>query len=111
MRSRKYQTVAFEKVSDNGLLLHGLDIFTFQIPIHTLKVDVPKTYLRCTKYRTMAFEKLSYKGLLLYGLDIFKSQISIHTLKLDVQKSTPIGENTRQWHLKKYQTMAFSYMV
>ena len=42
MLEKKYQTMAFEKVSDNGLLLYGLDIFTFQIPIHTLNLDVPE---------------------------------------------------------------------
>ena len=34
--------MAFEKVSDNGLFLYGLDIFRFEISIHTLKLDVPK---------------------------------------------------------------------
>ena len=62
---RKYQTMAFEKVSENGILLNGLDIFTFQISIHTLKLDVPTKYLRWRKYQTMALEKVSDNGLLL----------------------------------------------
>ena len=39
-------TVAFEKISDNGLLLYGLDLFSFQISIHTLLLDVPEKYSR-----------------------------------------------------------------
>ena len=34
--------MAFEKVSNNGLLLYRLDIFRSQISIHTLKLDLQK---------------------------------------------------------------------
>ena len=60
--------MAFEKVSDNGVFLYGLDPFRFQI------------------YQTVTNEKISDNGVLLHGLDIFRFQISIHTLKLDVPK-------------------------
>ena len=93
--------MAFEKLSDNGLLLYGLHIFRFQISIHTLQLDLPK--------KVLPLEKISDNGLLLYGLDIYRFQISIHTF--DVPKSTPVPENIRQWPLRKYQTSAFCYMV
>ena len=44
---KKYQTMAFEKVSENGFLLYDLDIFLSQL------------------YQTMALEKVSDNGLLL----------------------------------------------
>ena len=120
------------------ILLYILDIFRPQISIHTFKLDMPKKYSRCRKYQTNAFDKVSGNGLLLYGLDIFRFKIFIHTIKLDVIKGTPIGENIRQFLLsdflhifrfqisihtlkldltkkysrwRKYQTMAFCYMV
>ena len=37
----KYQTISFEKVSENGVLLYVLDIFRFQSSTHALKLDVP----------------------------------------------------------------------
>ena len=80
---RKYQTISFEKESDNGLLLHCFDIFKFQISIHTLKLNVPKKYSRCRKYQTTA--SVSYNSPFLCSLEIFTFQISIHTLKLDVK--------------------------
>ena len=86
--------MAFEEVSDDGLLLYVLDIFRSQI--HTLKLDMPRMYSRWRKYQTIAFEKVSGKDLLLYGFDIFRFKISVDTLKLDVLKGTPIGENIRQ---------------
>ena len=101
----------FEEVSDNGLSLYGLDIFTSQISIHSPNLDLQKKCSHWRIYQTMAFEEVSDNGLFLHGLDIFRSQISIHTLKLDVQKGTPLGEYTRQWPLRKYQKMAFCCMV
>ena len=61
--------------------------------------------------KTMAFEKVSENSLLLYCLDMFTFQISIHTLKLMCQKSTPVGENIKQWPWRKYQTIAICYKV
>ena len=78
--------MAFQKASDNGLFLYGLDIFKFQISFDTVKSNVPKSYSHWGKYQTMAFEEISENGLFLYGLDIFRFQISIHTLKLDVPR-------------------------
>ena len=61
-----------------------------------------KKYSCWRKYQTMAFEKVSDNAILLYGLHIFTFQISIYTLKLDVPKNTHVGENIRQWPLRKY---------
>ena len=46
LRLKKISENGFEKVSENGLLLHGIDIFRFQISIHTLQLDVPEKYSR-----------------------------------------------------------------
>ena len=106
--------MAFGKVSDNGLFLYGLDIFRFEISIHTIKLDVQKSTLAkemaengfeevsengFEEVSENGFEEVSDNGLLLYGLYIFKSQIFIHTLKLDVQKKYST------WRI--YQTVAF----
>ena len=99
---RKCQTISFQKVSNNGLLLYGLDILRFKISIDTLKLNVLKIYSHWRNYQTMAFEKVSDNGLLLYSLDMFTFQISIHTLKLDLLK---------KYSLRKYQTVAFCQMV
>ena len=56
--------MALEKVSDNVLLLNGSDIFTFQISIYTLKLDVEKVLLS-GKISDNAFEKESDHGFLL----------------------------------------------
>ena len=80
--------MTFEKVSDNGILLYGLDIFRFQICIHELKLDMPKKYSCWRTYQTMAFEKVSDNGILLYGLDILDSIIHLNWF---CQKTTPIG--------------------
>ena len=100
---KKISENGFQEVSNNGLLLSGLDMFTFQISIDTIKFDVLKKYSHLRKYKTMAFEKVSDNGLLLYDLDMFSFQISNHTLKLDVLN--------KYSHLRKYQTMAFCEIV
>ena len=67
-------------------MLYSIDIFRFQISIHTLQLDLPENHSHQRKYQTMAFEKVSDNSVLLYGIDIFTLQISIYTLKLDVPK-------------------------
>ena len=85
--------MVFEKVSGNGSFLYGLDLFRFQISIHTPKLDMPKNtsvgknIRECPlrKYQTIV---LSYKVWILLDSKYIK-----------------------QWQIRKYQTMAFSYML
>ena len=47
--------VSEKKVSDNGFMLYGLDIFRFQISIHRLELDLPKKDSPLRKHQTLAF--------------------------------------------------------
>ena len=113
-------------------MFYGLDIFIFQISIHTLKLDVAEKYFSWRIYQTMAFEKVLDNGLLLmvrifvdpkyvrqiplrnyqtmafcYMVQIFldSQYLFIHSNWM-CRKSTPFRGNFRQWPLRKHQTMA-----
>ena len=55
--------MTFEKMSDNGLLLDGSDIFRFQISIHTLKLDVAKSARVAENIRQWPLRKYQQKVL------------------------------------------------
>ena len=58
---RKYQTMTFEKVSDNGFFLYDLDTFRSQV------------------YQTMAFEKVSDNGFFIWFIYVYIPDIYSYT--------------------------------
>ena len=91
--------MALDKVSDNGILLYGLDLFRSQISTHTLKLDLPKSTPLRENIRQWPLKRYQTMTLCYMVLDIFTFQISIHRLELDLPK--------RDSPLRKCQTMAF----
>ena len=86
------------KVSHNAILLYDLDIFRFQISIHTLKLDVPKnspaeeniTQWSLRKYQTMACCYMIWIILHSKYLFIHLSVCAIKVLPLEkISENTP----------------------
>ena len=75
----------------------------FEGKIRDLKVNIDLYTTALRKYQTMDFCYMVY-------IFLDPKYVSIH-LNWMCRKSTPLGEYTRQWPFRKYQKMAFSYMV